>query len=270
LPHSATQRGNRYDLFGWDYEAINPLSDAEVEWHRRWADRTGGPILGLACGTARLLCRLAEAGHTVTGLDLSETMLGMARANVRALPPAARGRVDLVRGDMARFALGRQFGLVIIADNSFRELTTRRQLGRCLRAIRRHLRPDGKLLIAERRFRASLYPGGVRELGWSEPRVHLQTGDRARRRGRICLHKHGRRVSGLFEYEVSRSDGATELVACPWSAPILDRKEYVALFRQAGFAAEVYADYSMRPCREEGDFWCFVCVPALSRRGQEP
>ena len=261
MQHSASRHGNRYDLFGWDYATLNPLTGAEVAWHLGWAERTGGPILGLACGTARLLCRMAEAGHAVTGLDLSEAMLDLARASVRALPLAARGRVDLVRGDMACFDLGRRFGLVILADNSFRELSTRRELGRCLRAVRRHLRPDGKLLITERRFRASLYRGGVRELGWSEPKVNLRTGDTVRRRGRIRLHKHGRRASGVFEYEVSRPDGTTQRVACPWSAPILDLEDYLALFRQAGFATEVYADYSMRVGREEGDLWCFVCTP---------
>jgi SAM-dependent methyltransferase len=262
LKRSASRDGTRYDLFGWDYAALNPLSDAEVEWHLGWAERTGGPILGLACGTARLLCRLAEAGHAVTGLDLSEAMLGLARANARALPPAARSRIDLVQGDMARFDLGRQFGLAIIADNSFRELSTRRELGRCLRAIRRHLRPGGKLLITERRFRASLFPGGVRELGWSEPTMDPGTGGRVRRRGRIGLHKGGRRVSGVFEYEAARPDGATERVACPWSAPILGREEYVALFRRAGFDAEVYTDYRMRPCPEDGGYWCFACTPS--------
>ena len=93
----------RYELFGWDYESVNELTDAEVGWHRKWAKRTGGPALGLACGTGRLLCRLAQAGLDVTGLDLSDTMLHLARANVAKLPAAARKRVRLVRADMSDF-----------------------------------------------------------------------------------------------------------------------------------------------------------------------
>jgi SAM-dependent methyltransferase len=164
-------------LFGWDYAPLNPLGDDEVDWYLHWAKVTGGPILCLACGTGRLPCRFAAEGYTVTGVDLSEAMLDIARSNVQALTPQARGRVDLVRGDMASFDLKRRFGLVVIADNSFRELSTRKQLRRCLRAVRRHLRREGKLLITVRRFRPELYPNGVRRFGWS----HAQRGH-----GRNC------------------------------------------------------------------------------------
>jgi len=40
----------RYELFGWDYEAINPLAKQEVRWHLHWAPKASGPVLGLACG----------------------------------------------------------------------------------------------------------------------------------------------------------------------------------------------------------------------------
>ena len=69
---------DRYELFGWDYEQINPLTEEEFAWYLRWARKTPGALLALACGTGRLVCRLAEAGSAVTGLDLSDTMLGIA------------------------------------------------------------------------------------------------------------------------------------------------------------------------------------------------
>ena len=47
----------RYELFGWDYESVNKLTDAEVGWYEMWARLASGPMLGLACGTGRLLCR---------------------------------------------------------------------------------------------------------------------------------------------------------------------------------------------------------------------
>lgn len=116
----------RYDLFGWDYEAFNTLTDAEAAWHEMWARRTGGPLLGLACGTGRLLCRLARACFDVVGLDLSDAMLALARKNISMLPPEAGRRITLMRRDMSDFDLGGKFGLVFIADNSFREVGTRR------------------------------------------------------------------------------------------------------------------------------------------------
>ncbi len=37
----------RYELVGWDYEAVNPLSDEEVWWYQMWARKTGGPVFGV-------------------------------------------------------------------------------------------------------------------------------------------------------------------------------------------------------------------------------
>jgi ubiquinone/menaquinone biosynthesis C-methylase UbiE len=58
-------------------------------------------ILDVGCGTGFLSFLLAEAGHTVVGLDLSEAMLGVARraAADRALP------VTFVQGDAESPAL---------------------------------------------------------------------------------------------------------------------------------------------------------------------
>ena len=54
-----TDQLKRYELFGWDYPIQAPLSDEEVAWYLKFARETGGPVLELACGTGRLLCRLA-------------------------------------------------------------------------------------------------------------------------------------------------------------------------------------------------------------------
>jgi len=249
----------RYELFGWDYEAINPLAKQEVRWHLHWAPKASGPVLGLACGTGRLLVRLAKAGHEVTGIDLSETMLGIARSHVETLPAAVRRRVRLRRGDMERFDLDERFGVVLIADNSFRELSTRRQLLRCLRRVQRHLRPAGRLLVVERRHRPEMYRDGVRRFGWSEPKRNPATGESVRRRGCVRLHRNGRRRSGEFEYEVTSPQGDRRTVRCPWSAPVLTLDEYLHLFRRAGFEPEVFSDYGFTPGDATGDLWCFVC-----------
>jgi SAM-dependent methyltransferase len=42
----------------------------------------GSAILELACGTGRILIPLAEAGHEMVGLDLSEKMLALCREKV--------------------------------------------------------------------------------------------------------------------------------------------------------------------------------------------
>jgi len=249
----------RYEMFGWDYPHHAPLTDVEVAWYLKHARQTGGPILDMPCGTGRLLCRLAEAGFDLTGLDLCDTMVDVARQNAAKLTAEAQARVTLVRGDMSRFDLGRTFALIYIADNSFRELTTRRSELACLRCARRHLKPGGKLLMTERRFDPALYPNSRREFGWSEPLTNPATGDVVRRRGDIRLTRGGRWIAGKFIYEITRPDGGKVIEECPIEGPILRMENYLALFNEAGFAAAAFADYTDRPSDGTEKLTCFVC-----------
>jgi SAM-dependent methyltransferase len=249
----------RYEKFGWDYQWVNPLSDDEVNWHLAWARRTGGPVLALACGTGRLLCRLAAAGFDVTGVDLSKAMLRMARANAAEMPPATRKLLRFRQADMCRFDLGRQFKLIFIADNSFREAKTRADLLSCLRCIRKHLAPGGRVLITERRFNPALFPGGRRSFGWSAPLANPQTGEMVSRRGEMALCAGGRRMRGMFVYKTTLADGAERVEECPFSAPMLLKQEYLDLFAKAGLRAEVFRAYREVPDDGKEPMLCFVC-----------
>jgi SAM-dependent methyltransferase len=249
----------RYRLFGWDYPLHSPLRGEEVAWYVRCARRTGGPVLDVPCGTGRLLCRIAEAGFEVTGIDLCEEMLELARRNVFELTPSARERVSLVHADMTAFDLEERFGLVYIADNSFRELETRKARLACLRRTREHLREDGIFLMTERRFDPSVYVGGRRELDWSAPVVNPLTGDAVRRRMSAELLDGGRRLRGEFIYEITRPDGSTVTEHCPIDSPILGIDDYLSLFDEAGFSAEAFADYADRPVDGTEKLTCFVC-----------
>lgn len=248
----------RYDLFGWDYAKYSPLGEAEAGWYLSRALETGGPVLGLACGTARLLCKLAEAGFETVGIDLSETMLAIARRNVEALAPETRSRVTLVRGDMSAFDLARKFGQIHVADNSLRELATRDEMLVCLRCVRAHLAPGGRFLMAERRFNPAMYPNGRREFGWSDPLANPLTGDTFRRRGVIDLAPDMKSLRGEFIYEVTRPDGSFAVERCPFHSVILRMEDYLSLFATADLVAEAFADYTGRPADGTEKITCFV------------
>ena len=252
----------RYDLFGWDYPHHAPLTKEEVTWYVKYARETGGPVLDLPCGTGRLLCRIAEAGFEVTGIDLSGTMLDIARKNVAALPAEARRRVKLIKADMSDFHLDRRFRLVYIADNSFRELTDRDSQLACLHLVREHLGPDGVLLVTERRFDSSLYPDRRRAFDYGDPFVHPETGESVRRKLALDFSPDGRWISGAFTYEVTQPDGTVTEVRCPIDSPILMMDDYLALFAEAGLAAEAFADYTETPADGAERLICFVCEAA--------
>ena len=248
----------RYDLFGWDYEAFNTLTDAEAAWHEMWARRTGGPLLGLACGTGRLLCRLARAGFDVVGLDLSDAMLALARKNISMLPPEAGRRITLMRRDMSDFDLGGKFGLVFIADNSFRAVGTRRGMLSCLWCVRRHLAPGGKVLITERRFDPSQYAGARQVSRWSTPRPHPETGYLVSRKVEVSLSRDRRRITGKMVYRIAHSDGAESIKEFAFGVPAMTTEEYVDLFGRAGFETRVFAGYSEMPDDGSSPLLCFA------------
>jgi SAM-dependent methyltransferase len=107
----------------------------------------GGTALELAAGSGRVAIGLARKGHQVTGLELSEGMLERARGRTARLKPEVQERLTWVQGDMTDFGLGKQYGVVFVAYNSFWLLRTEALQEKCLANARRHVAPGGRLVL---------------------------------------------------------------------------------------------------------------------------
>src|SRR3954449_9387838 len=125
------------------YDRLFPGGEPAIAFYRAQADRQGGSVLELGCGTGHKLLPIASDGHPCTGLDLSSEMLAEGRRNAdeRALA------VEWVQGDMRDFDLGRAFDLVFIAGNSLLHLHEAEDLVDCFRSVRRHLAPGARLIF---------------------------------------------------------------------------------------------------------------------------
>lgn len=119
------------------YDLENPSCTSDGPFYAGLAQRAGGPILELGAGTGRIAIPLAQAGFTVTGLDLCAPMLAHAKAKSGALP------IRWVAGDSTHFELGQQYGLIFIAGHGFQAFLSEAALDGLLRSVRRHLRPGG-------------------------------------------------------------------------------------------------------------------------------
>jgi SAM-dependent methyltransferase len=123
------------------YDALLPVSAAQLTYYLNLARQRAGAVLGLACGTGQLIVPIASMGLPTAGLDQSSTML--LAANRRA---AASGtQVQLVEGDMRAFDLGRRFSLIFVARNSLLHLSGQDEFAAFFSCVRRHLEPDGIL-----------------------------------------------------------------------------------------------------------------------------
>lgn len=128
----------RYDLVMGAY-----ASGDQLDFYRRQVARYGEPVLELACGSGRLIIPLANEGVSITGLDISEDMLDLAKLKASRYEAGTR----FLQGDMRRFDLGEKFKLIFIAAQSLSHLNTREEVEDCLSCVRRHLADEGRLLI---------------------------------------------------------------------------------------------------------------------------
>jgi SAM-dependent methyltransferase len=119
----------------------------DVEWYRRKAVESGGPVLELGAGTGRVTLPIAEAGIHITALDLDEGMLERLRQKTQALAPDVRQRIAVVLGDMRSFTAGGPYSLAIIPFRAFLHNLTRDDQLATLRCAYAHLRPDGELAL---------------------------------------------------------------------------------------------------------------------------
>ena len=132
-----------YDAF---YVGGAPVP-GDVAFYERLAHDTGGPVLELACGTGRIALALAEKGFDVTGVDVSDGMLTVARRKAAGRPACVRDRLALINQDMSELDLGRRFGFVFVPARSFQHLLTIDLQRKSLEAIHRHLEPTGRLAL---------------------------------------------------------------------------------------------------------------------------
>lgn len=112
----------------------------ERAWFERFRDEMpeGADVLDLGCGSGEPVARyLIEAGHRVTGLDSSPTLIGLCRSR---FPDET-----WIAGDMRDVSLSRRFG-GIVAWNSFFHLTPDDQR-RMFRVFRDHAEPGAALMF---------------------------------------------------------------------------------------------------------------------------
>jgi SAM-dependent methyltransferase len=97
-------------------------------------------ILETGCGSGRLTRLLAEAGHHLVGVDLSQSML-------QAALQSSTGKENYICMDMRTLSLRRLFDAIIVPYNTLNLMTTRSDIESCLRSFKRHLKPEGMLLL---------------------------------------------------------------------------------------------------------------------------
>lgn len=135
-----------YDALA-EVHIVGSSVEGDVDFFRATAGQTGGPVLDVGCGTGRVAYALAADGFEVVGLALSAPMLKQAEARRSALPAAVSASVSFIQADMTSFDLGRTFSLIVVPYRVFQFLLTVEAQRSALASMRRHLKPDGRLIL---------------------------------------------------------------------------------------------------------------------------
>ena len=95
-----------------DMYEIDETQTYDVEFLLKCLGTTPKHVLEIACGSGRILVPLAKAGHTVTGLDLDESMLAKIPAKAEDMDNITWEMADVIAEDW-----GNDYDAVVIAGN---------------------------------------------------------------------------------------------------------------------------------------------------------
>ena len=119
----------------------------DIPFYLDYAKNYNGNILELGCGTGRVSIELAKAGHFVTGLDLSDSMLEIHNNKLEKLPKETSQKINLIKGNMADFDIDNKFSLIISPFRAFQSLTNDIDINNSLKCIKKHLNKNGIFII---------------------------------------------------------------------------------------------------------------------------
>ncbi|MGF2617162.1 methyltransferase domain-containing protein [Rossellomorea vietnamensis] len=130
----------------YDYLMKDVPYDSWVEFVQAKADKyavSGRELLDLGCGTGELSLRLLKEGYSVTGIDLSEDMLFMAREKAEN----DGLQLPLYQQDMSELQGLGSFDIISIFCDSLNYLETEEKVISTFKNVRDHLRDDGLFLF---------------------------------------------------------------------------------------------------------------------------
>lgn len=235
-----------YSTLARYYDLENAAFTEDLDFWLALAEKQGGPILELGCGTGRVLLNLARRGYAVTGLDNSDEMLDRLRAKLAA----ATGRhlitpPSIIQASLEDFELGQVFRLALLPYNTFMHLlTTEAQLD-VLSRVRRHLAPGGVLSLDLPN------PGeafAAQEQGLTLERTFADGDRTVQQFSSISLNRAAQLAHITWNYDSTGPIGDVQRAIVPLTLRYTFPAEMRLLLERAGFSlTAVYGDYGEAP-----------------------
>jgi len=239
-PALYSQLVNYYDRIYWwkDYRQEVDFIVSVVRRHHVLGHR----VLEVACGTGNHTKILAQRGFEVTGVDISEDMLRIARSKLG-------GRAKLLRGDMRDLeaAVGGKFDAAICLFSAISYNRTLSDLTRTIQGLYDRL-SDGGVVVFDTHFTKKGFVDGHRgEDIFDDGRVFGARLSMSRREG------DGGQIS--FSYLIK--DGAKTLLLRNdvHRFGLFDQEDFLRTMREVGFVeSAAYVDWTFRKAAGKSSF----------------
>jgi cyclopropane fatty-acyl-phospholipid synthase-like methyltransferase len=234
-----------YDLENQDFEQ-------DEAFILSYAQKPGGTVLELGCGTGRVTIPLARRGVDIAGVDVVSEMVERGRQKSKGLP------IEWIVADIRTLQLGRKFKLIFELGSVFHHMLTRQDQEAFLARAREHLAEDGQLIT-------SLFFPHPGRLASTEAEETWYT---VRRPDGIEIH-----VSGIDHYDALRqirtetayrrwtnADGQENLRVAPLSLRTVFPQEMETLLYYNGFEiVEQYGGTDFSPLSNDSSFQVYIC-----------
>lgn len=144
---SAKKRPEWYDYPEYYDLGFQEDTPKEIEFLQKAFQRYAiGPVKRIiepACGTGRLVFRLAELGYDVAGFDLNENALSFLRKRLEK----KKLKADVYQDNMIDFKVDKPYDVALNTFNTIRHLLTEEDAAAHLRAVAAALRPGGLFFL---------------------------------------------------------------------------------------------------------------------------
>ncbi len=144
---------NQHNLYDFDLHIAEMYDKQENHTHdiklvqKFLRGKSGLNILEPFCGTGRFVIPLALDGHSILGIDQSQTMLQLAQKKIKALPNDVQKRIHLKCADVTVETWPTGYDLVILGFNCFYELATPEEQEFCIYQASRACKPGGYIYV---------------------------------------------------------------------------------------------------------------------------
>lgn len=228
-----------YDAFAWE-----KMAGRDVDFYLEQIP-VKASVLEIGCGTGRVGLKLATRGNRVLGVDLSQEMIHLCNAKIVEHLDAMAGRMKTRLQDMQQLETGETYDCILFPYRVFQMLLTDKARRQCLERVRRHLKPEGRVIIdmfqpvKARLDEPEAFNGTVRVAGLKE------NGDELFRETRFERHFEKQQiVSFKYAYEIRKKDGSSEKFEEPMRLSYMEQEQAAALFEACGFEiVGLFGDY---------------------------